>query len=291
MRPQRRRVGSVRQLRQRDIEGGMTRLLSLASGVLPEFPPEQAAAAAISAGWPAVGIWVDPAKWTSAIAKEIRDRSDDAGVAILDVEVVWIKPGPDNSEHFRIVDAGVAIGARNVLIVSSDPDPAATAAKFARLADHAAQGGLRASLEFASFTEVRSIGAACDILDTVARANAGLLIDPLHLARTGGTPGDLRAVDSARFAYAQFCDAVATGPDPDDIGAIIREAVDLRLDVGQGALPLQAMLDALPPELPLSIELRSKALRQAYPDASERAAALLTNTRRGLASIAKGGDM
>ena len=46
-------------------------LLSLASGVLPEFSPVDTAAAAIAAGWPAVGIWVDPATWTAAIAAEV----------------------------------------------------------------------------------------------------------------------------------------------------------------------------------------------------------------------------
>jgi sugar phosphate isomerase/epimerase len=261
------------------------RLLSLASGVLPDFEPTTMVAAAVAAGWPAVGIWVEPATWTATIAAEIRDRARDAGVVVLDVEVVWIKPGADDPDHFRIIDAGAAIGARNVLVVSSDPDAAATAAKFVRLAAHAAQGGLRASLEFALFTEVRSIAAACAILDATGRDDVGLLIDPLHLARCGDTPQALRFVDPARFAYAQFCDAPAAGPAKNDIPAIIHEALDLRLDVGQGALPLAALLDALPADLPLSVELRSKALRDAYPDATARAAALLASTRRGLAAI------
>jgi sugar phosphate isomerase/epimerase len=82
-----------------------------------------------------------------------------------------------------------------------------------------------------------------------------------------------------------MCDAAATGPDPTDIGAIVHEALDLRVDVGQGALPLAAILEALPADLPLSVELRSKALRDAYPDAVARASALLASTRRGLASL------
>jgi sugar phosphate isomerase/epimerase len=149
------------------------RLLSLASGVLPEFRPDEMAAAAVAAGWPAVGIWVEPSTWTSATAAEVRARTADAGVVVLDVEVVWIKPGVDDPDHFRIIDAGEAIGAHNVLIVSSDPDPSATSAKFARLAAHAAAGGMRASLEFALFTEVHSIAAALAILDATARADAG----------------------------------------------------------------------------------------------------------------------
>jgi sugar phosphate isomerase/epimerase len=257
-------------------------LISLASGVLPEFTPEQTATAAVAAGWPAVGIWVDPATWTPAIAAEVRARTTDAGVAILDVEVVWIMPGADNPDHFRIIDAGAAIGARNVLVVSSDPDSAATADKFGRLVDHATAQGLRASLEFAAFTEVRSLAAALDVLERTGRPDAGLLVDPLHFARTGGAPEDLRGVDPHRMPYAQFCDATATGPSPDDRDAIIEEALDQRLMPAEGALPLARLLKVLPPATPLSIELRSKPLREAWPDPTDRARALLTATRHGL---------
>lgn len=182
----------------------MLPLLSLASGVLPEFSPVQTAAAAVAGEWPAVGIWVDPASWTAAIAAEVCARTADAGVIVLDVEVVWIKPGADDPDHFRIIDAGAAIGARNVLVVSSDPDPAATSAKLARLCHHAAPCGLQVSLEFAAFTEVRSLAAAMTILDSPGCEHAGLLIDPLHFcphrklagrsARRRRQPVSLRAV-------------------------------------------------------------------------------------------------
>lgn len=260
-------------------------LVSLASGVLPEFSPEQTAAAAVAAGWPAVGIWVDPATWTAATAAEVRSRTNDAGVAVLDVEVVWLKPGADDPDHFRIIDAGVAVGARNVLVVSSDPDPQATAAKLGCLADHAAQAGIRISLEFAAFTEVRSLAAACAILDQPGCEQVGLLIDPLHFIRTGALPDELRAIAADRFHYAQFCDAKAQGPSPDDVPAIIEEALDLRLAICAGGLPLGAIHGALPHDLPLSIELRSKALCEAYPDPADRARALLHSTRAGLTRL------
>jgi sugar phosphate isomerase/epimerase len=260
-------------------------LLSLASGVLPEFTPEQTAAAAIASGWPAVGIWVEPATWSAATAAEVRSRTADAGVIVLDVEVVWLKPGGDDPDHLRIIDAGAAIGARNVLVVSSDPDPQSTADKLARMTAHARERSLRVCLEFAAFTEVKSLAAALDILERTGDPDTGLLIDPLHFARTGGTPEMLRGIDPHRLPYAQFCDAAASGPSPQDVPAIIHEALDLRLDVGAGALPLAATLAALPPAIPLSIELRSKALRDAHPDAAHRAAALLAATRSGMAAL------
>jgi sugar phosphate isomerase/epimerase len=257
-------------------------LLSLASGVLPEFTPQQTAAAAVAAGWKATGIWVEPSTWTRTVAQEVRAIVQDAGIPVLDVEVIWLKPGADNPDHFRVIDAGADIGASHVLMVSSDLDPGATAGKLGRLSDHASERGLRVCLEFAAFTAIRSLAAALDVLARAGRPEAGLLIDPLHFRRTGGAPADLLRIDPSRLPYAQFCDAPADGPSPDDVAGIIEEAVDLRLPIGEGGLPLAALLDALPPSTPLSVELRSKALREGYPDPADRARALLASTRAGL---------
>ncbi|WP_077145292.1 sugar phosphate isomerase/epimerase [Sphingopyxis sp. KK2] len=259
-------------------------LLSLAAGVLPEFSPEQTVAAAIEGGWRATGIWYDPETWTTATTAAVRDRAADAGLAILDIEVIWLKPGADDPAHFAAIDAGAAIGARNVLIVSSEDDSGRAAAKLNRLGDHAAAAGLRACLEFAAFTTVGSLERAINLVDAADCDNLGLLIDPLHLARTGGSPTDLDAVDPQRFPYAQFCDAPASGPPPSDIPEIIREALDLRLMPGEGALPLAELLDALPQETSLSIELRSAALRENHPDPADRARALLAATQRWFAA-------
>ncbi len=254
------------------------RLLSLASGVLPEFSPQEAARAAAQAGWEAVGLWVDPTTWTSATTREVRALLADGALACLDVEVIWLRPGADDPDHFRLLDVGAELGARNALVVSSEPDLAVTAEKLGRLVDHAGPVGLRVSLEFGAFTAVRALGDALRVLELCGRPGAGLLVDPLHFARTGSAPSDLAAVDPTRFAYAQFCDAPAAGPSPDEVPAIIAEALDGRLLPGDGDLPLSALLDALPPAIPLSVELRSKALREAWPQAASRARALLAAT-------------
>src|SRR6185437_10727802 len=103
--------------------------ISLASGVLPEFPPPAQAAAALAAGFDAAGIWVEPANWTAGTTRQVRHAL--SGLPVLDIEVIWIRPGPSNPDHFRILDIGAEIGARNALVVSYDPDFGATADKFA----------------------------------------------------------------------------------------------------------------------------------------------------------------
>ena len=256
--------------------------ISLASGVLPEFAPEITARAAVTAGFDAVGLWVEPATWTAATTREVRSIVGDAALPILDVEVVWLKAGPLDEAHLRIIDIGREIGAKNVLVVSSDPDDRGTAAKFAALCAHAG-GDIRISLEFGIFTAVRTIGQAQAILAQVAHPAAALLIDPIHLARSGGTPDDVAAVPRSLLPYAQFCDAGPLTYDLGDPAAVIAEAIDGRLQTGEGVLPLDTILDALPAGLPLSIELRSKALRDTYTDPAERAVAVAQATRTFLA--------
>ncbi len=259
--------------------------ISLAAGVLPEFSPSKTVVAAAAAGFDATGVWVDAESWTAATTRETKARLAEAGIPVLDVEVIWIRPGSDNPDHLRILDIGAELGAANALVVSSEPDETAAARKLARIAEHGRDVGVRVSLEFGFFTEVKSLDAAMRLLDACGAADAGLLIDPLHLRRTGGRPEDVARIPAGRFAYAQFCDAPDSGPGADDIPGIITEALDLRLMPGEGDLPLAKLLDSMPDDLPLSVELRSKALRDTYPDAADRAAALARGTRLYLARV------
>ena len=258
--------------------------ISLASGVVPEFGPVETVKAAVFAGFDAVGLWVEPPRWTPSLTRDVKAALADSGLELLDVEVIWIKPDSDMDDHKRCIDIGAALGARNVLCVSSDPDHAATAARLRALCRHAEPSGMRVALEFGVFTEVKTIRAATAVLNAVDHPLAALLIDPIHVDRSGGTPAEIAAVPRAWLPYAQFCDASADRPDPSDFGAVITDAIDLRLQCGAGVLPLAAILNALPRDIPLSIELRSKALRDRFPDPDERARAVADATRAWLAS-------
>jgi sugar phosphate isomerase/epimerase len=262
----------------------VSRLISLASGVVPELTPAGTVEAAARGGWPAVGLWVEPAGWTPQTTRAVRTALAAGGLRALDVEVVWIKPGPPDPDHDRIVDIGAEVGAANVLVVSSDPDHSAAVDKFARLCERGRRLGLRIALEFGFFTEVRSLAEARSIVETARDPAGAILIDPLHLERTGGTAADVAALPRSLLPYAQFCDAPMCGPGAGagNVDEIIREALDDRVQCGEGALPQVDVLRALPGNAPLSIELRSKYLRDTYPDAAERARVTLQATRRFL---------
>jgi len=258
---------------------GTRSIISLASGVVPEFSAVETVSAAAEAGFDAVGIWVDMAEWTPATTSAVKARLGDTGLPALDVEVVWIKPGELDPDHLRIIDVGAELGARNVLVVSSDPDEGATRAKFSALCEHGGKAGLRVSLEFGMFTEVRTIGEAVAIATAVSDPAAAILVDPIHLDRSGGRPEDVALVPRELLSYAQLCDARERMFDVSDFDAVIRDAVDERRHLGEGILPVAETIAALPPGIPFSIELRSKDLRTRFPDPVERARAVLAVTQ------------
>ncbi|KPQ32390.1 MAG: Xylose isomerase-like TIM barrel, partial [Porphyrobacter sp. HL-46] len=168
------------------------------------------------------------------------------------------------------------------LCVSSDPDVSATTAKFQAMVDRAQGTGVRINLEFGIFTEVKTIHAARTILEAVEGEAKALLVDTLHWARSGGTAENLAAIPREWLSYCQPCDAPAQGPDPTNFDAIIDDAINRRVPLGQGGLPLAAMVDALPDTLPLAIEERSAGLREAFPDLNERAREVARTSRAWL---------
>ncbi|MFZ5745849.1 MAG: sugar phosphate isomerase/epimerase family protein [Pseudomonadota bacterium] len=256
--------------------------ISFAAGIVPGAGPVETIRAAAEGGFDMTGLWIEPEQWSPTLLRESKAALAETGLPLLDVEVIWIKPGDDLSAHKACIDIGAELGASNVLCVSSDPDMGATAARLAALCEHAEGSGMRVALEFGIFTVVKNLAMALAVLDAVAHPLRALLIDPIHVDRSGGAIDAIAQVPRELLPYAQFCDAPAERPDPADFNAIITDAIDLREQCGEGGLPLGALYHALPAGIPLSIELRSKTLRDAFPDLGARAKAVATATRSWL---------
>ena len=71
----------------------------------------------------------------------------------------------------------------------------------------------------------------------------------------------------------------------DEQQSLLEDALDLRSAPGEGELQLAPLLKLLPADTPLSMEVRSRAYRERYPDPQARAAAVLAQTMSFLESI------
>ncbi|WP_165611341.1 sugar phosphate isomerase/epimerase family protein [Sphingomonas jatrophae] len=256
--------------------------IGLASGVLPEFDAEIVVDAAAEAGFDAVGLWVVPDQWPAARIRTVRAAVAAHGLELLDIEVLRMRPGPLADDHRRMVEIAGELGARNLLVVGGEGKADALVEPYAELCALGAAHGVRIALEFMLFSRVRTLDEAAAVVAAAQSPAAALLIDPLHLDRAGYDAAAIAALPTAWLSYAQFCDAPAATLPVDDSVGLLAEAKDDRLLPGEGVLPLHAILDALPPATPLSIELRSRALRETYPDPLARAHAVRLATAEWL---------
>ena len=96
-----------------------------------------------------------------------------------------------------------------------DPDHARWADFMARYCEAANKAGITIALEFVPYSEARTIEVGYDLVLRTGAPNFGLLVDSLHLSRSGGMPADIAKVDAGRIVFAQICDAVGN-PLPHD---------------------------------------------------------------------------
>lgn len=259
------------------------RLISIAAGVTPELETDPASfvAAAAAAGWGGTGIWFDDESWSDQTTRDVKQRLDDSGMVAVDMEVVRMGPRSDCGD--RLIDTAAELGARNVLTISSFDQPQATAERLSSLCERGLAAGIRVCIEFMRFTEVKTLDDAVAVLNLVEQPNAGILVDLLHVFRSGTTYDDVRAADPALFPYAQWCDGQSE-PRGWENRDLILDAVDDRAIPGEGNLPALEFNHLFAVDVPFSVEVRSKALRDGFPDPTERAAHLLARSSAALVS-------
>jgi sugar phosphate isomerase/epimerase len=256
--------------------------LALAHLTALELPPPALVIEAARAGFTSVGLRVVPAtlggpayptRLGTEAHRDLKQILTNEGVRVNDIEFIQLTPDIEVSAFAGLLEAGADLGASAVIVSGDDDDNARLTAHFASLCDLAQQFGLRADLEFMRWRAVRSLPQAEAIVRQAGKANGAILVDALHLSRCGGSPADLIAIPDQWLRGAQLCDAAAEMPTTD--AAAIAEARGGRLPPGEGALPLGGLLQALPSDASLSVEMPLPAL-----EARARIAVAFKATRR-----------
>lgn len=227
-----------------------------------ELAPLEWVVQARRAGFDAVGLRSNPTSpgaiaypsvVGSAAHRALKRALADEGMTVQDVEFIPVLPEIDIASYAPMFDAAADLGAACVTISGDDPDAARLAANVAGLCELAARYGLRVDLEFMRWRHVATLRDARSIVERAGSGNLAILVDALHLARSGGSPADIRALPPGMLQAVQLCDASHNVPVGDD--ATILEARTGRLPPGQGALPLNELLDALPAGTAVSVEM------------------------------------
>ena len=236
--------------------------LGLAHFTVLEVPPLELVSLAAGIGYASIGLRLYPAfpgapfyelPAGTARSQQMRSRLRDEGIQVHDIEFVTIDADFSAARLEGVLEAASALGARRISVCGDDPDRARLTANFASLCDLAAQYVLGVDLECMAWRQVASFADALEVVSAANRHNGGLLVDALHLSRSGGSPVDLRTAPARLISSAQLCDAVAARPTTHE--ALIKEARSARLPPGHGALPLRDLLAELPEGTALSVEV------------------------------------
>jgi sugar phosphate isomerase/epimerase len=263
----------------------MLRLLSLAHLTFLRLRAPELIDVAFEAGFDAVGLRLmsppadgaPDAMDAPTLTADALERLDETGLAVLDVEVLWVQPTMPSPDRFeRFFDVAASLGAHNAVAMVHDDDETRAVESFSRLCALAAPRDISINLELARYSAVKSLEEASVFLEKVAAPNARVLIDTLHFFRADGEVADLAQPRVRLAPYIQLSDAPAAPPS--DVAFYRDEARSNRLDPGEGELPLAELLDTLPPNTTLSLEVPQQ--RFDGMDPRERAQHLIVATKR-----------
>jgi sugar phosphate isomerase/epimerase len=193
-----------------------------------------------------------------AMMRDTRAAMAETGVGVLDIEFVRITPEFDVAALQPFLAAGAELGARHVIAAPYDPDLSRLADRLGALAERAAAYGLGAVLEFFPWTAVPDLGAAIALVAATGRPEVGILVDTLHFDRSNSRPEDLERLPPARLPFVHVCDAPVQGSYTTE--ELLHAGRAERLPPGEGGIDIGRILAAMPPGIPVALEVPMTAL-------------------------------
>ncbi len=256
-----------------------------------EVPPLDLVEFAARAGFASIGLRTNPASpggvvyplATSAEQAEMRRRLAATGVSVLYIEMVGLSEATRISDYRPMLERGAAIGASRLCVGGDSADFAVVAERMAEMCDLARDYRIAVDLEFMPFRPVKTFADAVQVVRMADRPNAHILVDALHVFRSNSSLDDIKRVDTKLLGTFQICDAPRDPPLADQL---VIEARTKRLLAGHGGLPLWSLIDALPADIAVGVEL---PIASQFPhlDAPARMQLMVQSTREFYASRRK----
>lgn len=237
----------------------MSHRLCLAHLTLIELTPPELVDAAADAGFTMVSMRLSPASigekqhpmiGGTPMMRETLARMLDRGVVVHDVELVRLTATTTAVAFEPLIAAAAELGARHILVAGDDSNEMAMAERFRDLSDLGDQYGVRMALEFMPWRGINTLQSAQRVVEMAGAG--GIIVDAIHLDRSGGSAADIAVIPPAHWAYFQICDAPAQRPSTET--ELLFQARQARLPPGWGGLDLVGMLRAIPVNSVVSIE-------------------------------------
>jgi sugar phosphate isomerase/epimerase len=253
---------------------------------LPDVSPIDLVRVAGEAGYESFSLWVQPPAIyevmlaTPAMAKDLASSMSDHGVVLGNLEVFNINTDDPIEAYEGALAFGADLGARTATTIDFGGPRPDIADRFAAFHALCARYGIAALVEPISMGHVRTPQDGLDLIEA-SGVDARLVIDCVHLVRTGGTAETVRAIPDARIGYLQLCDGPASIA-PAELGV---EATASRLYPGEGAFPLADIIAAIPVHVALGLEVPNLARQRQGIPPTDRAREAINAARSVLEQV------
>jgi sugar phosphate isomerase/epimerase len=216
-----------------------------------------------------------------ALRREMIAAMRDRQVSISLGEGCTIRAERDIRAMAADMDILLELGAERLNTVSLDPDRMRSFDQLAIFAEMASERGMECTVELCPVLVVNNIETALAAVRHVGRKNFRLLLDTMHLGRSGATAADIAALDPNLIGYVQLADA----PLDPRIRNYMEEATFERMVPGEGELPLRDMLAAVPGGITISLEVPLRSLAEAGVSTESRLRRCVAAARKLLPPI------
>jgi sugar phosphate isomerase/epimerase len=244
----------------------MSAQFSLAHLTMLGVPPPLLVETAAKAGYQFVSLRpipvgapnepIYPLATDRALLASTKAAMDATGVGLLDIEVARIIKEVTPRSYLFALEAAAELGGRHVLSSAWCDDRPYILEFFCELCDLAQPFGLTVDLEFVTWSGVRTLDEAVELVREARRPNAGIVVDTLHFDRCHAELEKLSSLPREWFHFAQISDAPANySTEREDLIRIGRAE---RLYLGEGGIDVASILGRLP-QVPLSIEIPNTA--------------------------------
>ena len=229
------------------------------------------------------GVEVPPLATDPALLRSTKAAMAETGVRLQTAECFVLAPETEVAACRPALALAAELGAAMATAIAFDDDNPRMRDNFFSLAELAREYGLVLNIEFLAFSSVASLQEAAQLARACTHAQAGVVVDALHLYRSGGQPEDIASLPPGLVKAAQICDG------PPEMAADLQpfyEGFEQRLLPGEGVFPLTDFVRYLPEEVTIGVEVPQRKRREKGISPRERAALAVSATRRILESQA-----
>ncbi len=250
--------------------------LSLAAGMFIDVgDPGKCVDLAAEAGFSGIGLRFLDGLPGLKVLDSVRGRLTSSGVELLDLELVQFGTGKEWSSTNAVVEkVAYELAPRYLTTVFMHDEKELAIEQLGHLAESVNPAGVIPVVEFMPFSGVKTWSMARDIVRAVGTGRAAVLVDSLHLSRSGDTAKSFEGVGAELMPFVQICDALRLPADGTRRG-LLREALGERLLPCEGDLPLVDFVRALSPDTTISVEVLSDKLLTDYAPYERAVAARL----------------